>query len=371
MNGDPVADSPPHAARPRRRRRIYALIPVHRRATLLATITSLRAQTRPPDAVVAVVNNCTDDTADIARAAGARVLDLPVNPHLKAGAINHGLDRIADDLADDDAIFVMDADTTLAPGFFAAAEDRLADPAVGGVGGSFYAATEDNLLRIVQGNEYARYVRQICRRPLARANVLTGAGAMFRVGVLRHVRRARAAGDLPGVGYYQTGVLTEDNELSLAVQRLGYLIVSPKACALYTEAPATVRELWHQRVRWRRGALENLREHGVNRTTLPYLTKTFWTAFVTLLSFAYVALVAAILATDADALTWQPFWIAVFVVYLADRVWTCRGRGVRPALVAFLAPIEILYDLFQQLVFLAACYQFARRSDQRWAPATA
>ncbi|GGK03192.1 hypothetical protein GCM10010123_36430 [Pilimelia anulata] len=359
---------PPAPPPPDRPRRIHALIPVHRRATVAETIDSLRRQTRPPEEIVAVVNNCRDDTAAVARAAGARVIEMPINPGLKAGAINHGLALLDAELGDDDAVFVMDADTTLAPVFFAEAERRLADPAVGGVGGSFYAATEDNLLRVVQGNEYARYVRQISRRPLARANVLTGAGAMFRVGVLREVRRARDEGRLPGTGYYQTGVLTEDNELSLAIQRLGYRIVSPKACALYTEAPATLGELWHQRVRWRRGALENLRDHGLNRTTWPYLTKTCWTAFVTLLSLLYLGLIAGIAATDAGSLRWQPFWIGVFLVYLADRVWTCRGRGARPTAVALCAPIEIAYDLFQQLVFIAACYRFARRSDQRWAP---
>ena len=344
------------------------MVPVHKRATFEATVASLGRQTRPPDIVIAVVNNCADDTPQLARQVGAYVIEMPHNPGLKAGAINFALERIDVYLRDEDAIFVMDADTTLAPEFFEVAERRLDDERVGGVGGSFYAATEDNVLRIVQGNEYARYVRQIARRRFARANVLTGAGAMFKVGVLRGVRDARASGRLPGTGYYQTGVLTEDNELSLAIQRLGYRIVSPKACALYTEAPATVKELWHQRLRWRRGALENLWENGLNRTTLPYIAKTLWTALVTVMSAVYLGLLTWLLIEHPDQLRLQPFWIGVFLVYLADRVWTCRGRGAVPALVALAAPIEIAYDLFQQAVFVVSLYRFVRRSEQHWSP---
>lgn len=55
--------------------RFSVLIPAHdEAATIGAALASLRAQERPPERVVVVADNCTDDTADIARGLGAHVV---------------------------------------------------------------------------------------------------------------------------------------------------------------------------------------------------------------------------------------------------------------------------------------------------------
>jgi hypothetical protein len=50
-------------------------------------------QTRPPDLIVACANNCTDNAAAVARAAGVDVIDMPRNPDRKADALNPARDR--------------------------------------------------------------------------------------------------------------------------------------------------------------------------------------------------------------------------------------------------------------------------------------
>lgn len=53
--------------------RLTVLLPAHdERLTIEASLASLWAQTRQPDRVVVVADNCTDDTADIARQTGRR-----------------------------------------------------------------------------------------------------------------------------------------------------------------------------------------------------------------------------------------------------------------------------------------------------------
>ena len=48
---------------------VVVLVPAHNEAGQIAeTITSLLTQTRPPDRVVVIADNCADDTADIATA---------------------------------------------------------------------------------------------------------------------------------------------------------------------------------------------------------------------------------------------------------------------------------------------------------------
>ena len=54
---------------------------------------SLAAQTVVPDRIVVLINNCTDDTPELAAAAGAEVLHVPPSPHKKAGALNWWLDE--------------------------------------------------------------------------------------------------------------------------------------------------------------------------------------------------------------------------------------------------------------------------------------
>ncbi len=75
--GGVAADAAPTQAlmRPAAGRRpvVAALIPAwNEEKFIAATIEGLGRQTRPPDLIVVIANNCTDDTAAAARAAGAR-----------------------------------------------------------------------------------------------------------------------------------------------------------------------------------------------------------------------------------------------------------------------------------------------------------
>ena len=55
---------------------IAVLIPAHNESTgLLPTIGDVQAQLQQGDRLLVVADNCTDDTADVARAAGAEVVE--------------------------------------------------------------------------------------------------------------------------------------------------------------------------------------------------------------------------------------------------------------------------------------------------------
>ena len=72
--------------------RLTVLIPAHNESvTIGATLDSLWGQTRPPENVIVVADNCTDDTADIARQRGAEVFTTIGNREKKAGALNQAL----------------------------------------------------------------------------------------------------------------------------------------------------------------------------------------------------------------------------------------------------------------------------------------
>ena len=56
--------------------------------------------------------------------------------------------------------------------------------------------------------------------------------------------------------------------MTLALTHLGYRVVSPKDATMSTEVMLTWRELARQRLRWKRGAFEDLLSFGFTRKTL-------------------------------------------------------------------------------------------------------
>jgi cellulose synthase/poly-beta-1,6-N-acetylglucosamine synthase-like glycosyltransferase len=222
------------------------------------------------------------------------------------------------------------------------------------------------LVGTFQRNEYARYARDV-RRLKGKALVLTGTASVFPVRVLREVQQARAAGALPdksGAGaVYDTNVLTEDNELSLALMHLGYGIVAPAECTLETEVMTSWSDLAKQRVRWKRGAVENLVDYRLTRVTAPYWGRQVLAALGVLATFLYLgSLVWGLIS----GLTLHPFWLAASGIFVLERVVTVRNRGWRQMLLAAPLVIEMVYDVFLQLVQAQALAQSLLRHERRW-----
>jgi poly-beta-1,6-N-acetyl-D-glucosamine synthase len=352
--------------------RILVIVPAHDEEPCIGeTLESLAAQTRIADEVVVVADRCLDRTSEIATAHGAAVIETINNVDQKAGALNQALDQILPRLSDNDAVLMMDADTSLSPGFIAAAATRLREPEehkprVGGVGAIFFGNLPlQGLIDHLQNNEYIRYAREIGRRK-GRADVLTGTATLFSVRALRDVKRARTNGDIPtGPGIYDVAALTEDNELTLALKHLGYQSTSPKACTVSTELPSTASRLFYQRLRWQRGALENLRAFGLTRHTFPYVWRQlltylgvmfgpfFWTVFTyTWLSTGWVSL--------------PTFWLAIGGFFILERTWAVKRGGWRSVALSALILPELAYDLFLSAVYVKAAVDTARGVRESW-----
>ncbi len=306
--------------------RLVALLPAHNEeGSLSQAVESLYLQTCPPDEVVVVADNCTDRTEEIAASLGATVFRTTANQHKKAGALNQAIDALLPEMADHDLVLVMDADSLLDAEFLAAArlhldgEDDRADRRtrpLGGVGGTFRGGPGGGLVGTFQRNEYARYARDV-RRLKGRALVLTGTASVFPMHVLREVQEARRSGRLPDRsqhgGVYDVHVLTEDNELSLALMHLGYGILAPAGCTLETEVMTTWSDLAAQRRRWKRGAIENVADYGLTRVTAPYWGRQVMSALGVLVTVLYLGSLVWGLAIGLEL---HPFWIAASLLLL-------------------------------------------------------
>jgi cellulose synthase/poly-beta-1,6-N-acetylglucosamine synthase-like glycosyltransferase len=360
---------PSRAFDPTNAPRLVALLPAHNEAATIAdAVAGLRAQTRTPDRIVVVADNCSDDTALLAIVSGAEVFETVGNSAKKAGALNQALAAILPTLDGDDLVLVQDADSRLDGAFLASAVDHLAaDATLGAVGGVFRGSAGGGLVGHLQRNEYARYARDV-RRLDGQCLVVTGTAAVLRVATLREVSEARLAGALPPGdgrgGVYDTTVLTEDNELTFGLLHLGYRVLSPKECTLETEVMTSWSSLWQQRLRWKRGAVENCVQYGWTPVTRAYWGRQLLTAAGVVVTFLYLGSIAWSLAV-LGGLTLQPFWLFITGIFVVERIVTVRDRGWRQMLRSALM-YELVYDTFLQVVHGKAYLDAIRNTERRW-----
>ena len=109
--GDTVAPGP--------RPRVAVLVPAHNEeAGLAATLASLMPQLHPGDRLLVVADNCDDDTAGVARRAGAEVRERHhATERGKGYALDFGVRSLAD--APPEVLIIVDADCLAADGALA------------------------------------------------------------------------------------------------------------------------------------------------------------------------------------------------------------------------------------------------------------
>ncbi len=254
---------------PTYRSRIGCIIPAYNEAeTIAMVIESLLAQTRLPTVIHVVVNNSTDDTAEIASAfAGPHsrtiarveqfteiyVHDIGENPDKKVGALNYGFSLIEDF----DYLLGVDGDTTADRHAIAQLEAEISsDSRIGGIS-AIYTIDNQNLsgplagfLVAGQRAQFAAFNMQNMLRGRNMA-VLGGQYSIFSIKGLLDVM----------VASKQTSPWVRDSEvedslLSLQIKSLGYLTKISAQARANVGGMTTLRSLDAQQVKWNAGAIE-------------------------------------------------------------------------------------------------------------------
>lgn len=346
---------------------LTVLIPAHNEeASLPFTLASLLSQSHRPERVIVVADNCTDDTVKVARDAGVEVIESVGNVHKKAGALNQALSLVLPGQGDNDVVMVMDADTTLDQGFLAAVVKHMTqDRALMAVGGLFYGEEGSGLLGQFQRNEYIRYAREM-RRRRGRVYVLTGTASLFRPHALRTVAERRGT-LLPGTPgqIYDTVSLTEDNELTIALKSLGGLMCSPAECTVVTEVMPTWQSLWAQRLRWQRGALENLGAYGITPQTFRYWAQQLGIGYGVIALSTYLALML-VMALSFDDWIWFTFWVGLGLLFAVERTYTVWKGGWSARLLSLALLPELFYAMYLNLVYVKGIIDISVGRQASW-----
>jgi cellulose synthase/poly-beta-1,6-N-acetylglucosamine synthase-like glycosyltransferase/peptidoglycan/xylan/chitin deacetylase (PgdA/CDA1 family) len=246
-----------HARRARRRRSqtnlhylglVSVIVPAYNEeANIAATVRSLYASDYPAVEIIVVDDGSTDATADIVASLNLPGVRLVRQANAgKANALNTGIVRARGDL-----IVLVDGDTVFEPMALGRLVQPFADPYVGAVSGNTKVANRRGLLGRWQHLEYVvgfNLDRRLYDLGECMPTVPGAIGA-FRREVLYEV------GGVPD------GTLAEDTDLTMSTLRAGWLVRYEETAVAWTEAPATMRQLWRQRYRWCYGTMQAVWKH--------------------------------------------------------------------------------------------------------------
>lgn len=152
------------------------------------------------------------------------------------------------------------------------------------------------------------------------------------------------------------------DEITKAVKTLGYKTMSPRGCEVTTEVMTTVPDLWVQRLRWQRGALENIRVYGLTRVIMPYAAKQAMMLFGGLFFWFYLFMITMSLV--GSGLHISPFWGSIGLIFLAERLVTVRSW--RGRLLAVTMIPEMMMDLGLNLVSFTALFNSLANKTSKW-----
>jgi len=230
---------------------VSVVIPAYNEAAgIAATVRSMAASRyRGRLEIIVVDDGSTDDTAAIARGLGIPDVYVITQPNTgKPGALNRGIAEARSEI-----LVLVDGDTVFEPGTIERLVAPLSDPEIGAVSGNTKVGNRGGF---IGGWQHLEYVMgfNLDRRMYDMLGVMPtvpGAIGAFRRQALRQV------------GWVSHDTLAEDTDLTMALCRTPWRIVYTADAIAWTEAPASLRQLWKQRYRWSYGTMQAMWKHAL------------------------------------------------------------------------------------------------------------
>jgi hypothetical protein len=348
------SDSLPEDCELREHPRTATLIPAHNESSnVIPTIQCVRQQMALNDRIVVIADNCTDDTAQLARDAGAEVVERQ-NDNLrgKGYALACGVDYLRSNSPE--VVLVVDADCLISPSALAAISARCAQTG--------HPVQMLDLMHTVAGSGLKLRVMEFA---MVMKNHVRPRGS-FRLGRACHLMGTGMAmpWSLISTADLATGHVAEDMKLGVEMAKIGnapHFLETVKVSSAFV-ADSGIAKV--QKSRWEHGHLATIAEElpGLLKASILQRNPALIVMAMDLMipPVALYFLVLAGLTTGLTAVAW--FWPAAVAASLLSTLaagcfglsiglaWFFFGRSILSARELFTAP---LYALWKVPVYLA------------------
>jgi cellulose synthase/poly-beta-1,6-N-acetylglucosamine synthase-like glycosyltransferase len=336
------------------------LVPSHNEELgITATVQSLLAIDYPRERfdVLVIADNCSDRTAELARAAGGLVLERnDTSRRGKGFALEYAFEHVARE-GTSDAVAVVDADTSVSPNLLRAFAARIqagahaaqAHYSVRNPGASWRTRLMTLALTLFHG------VRSLARERLELSAGLRGNGMCFSKDILVKV---------PHDAYS----IVEDLEYGIKLGLQGIRVHYAGEAVVYGDMVANERESRSQRQRWEAGRRQITKQYG-----WPLVKTAFARKDLMLFDLAMDVLVpplASIVAFTAFGLMASVLWVwfggrsvsliapwavasLMLTIYVLRGV-ALSGLGPRALLDLMWAPVYVVWKIFIRVRRLGA-----------------
>lgn len=337
------------------RPRVAVLLPAHNEASCIsATIETLLPQLTDQDRLVVIADNCSDETAEIARGFGATVIER-IDPVLmgKGYALDYGLRFIE---ADPPAVVVMaDADCIVHQGAIDRIA-RLADAVSRPIQSTYLMERPANPGPNDAVSALAFMVKNVVRpRGLDRLGqpcLLYGTAMAFPWSVIAHAPLANSN-------------IVEDMQLAVDLAIAGHPSVFCEEAKVTGRLPQQKTAAKSQRVRWEHGHLKTLLTQvpqllkaslGQRRFDLLAIALDLCIPPLSLLVMMWAAIMGGALLAGALGASWIPaIFLAIqglLILISIIGAWAKFGRADLPARTLLAVPFYILWKIPLYFAFL-------------------
>ena len=233
--------------------RFAILIAARNEASVIANlIESLNKQNYPKDLykIYVIPNNCTDNTEEVARKAGAEILPCEIPVKTKGDVLKHIFAKFEDN-KEVDAFAIFDADNIVDSNFLKEMNNALLSGFDVAEGNRDSKNVTDNWL---SGSYSLFYYMQNFFFNRARMNLglsaaINGTGFVVKKSIIEKYG-------------FNPKTLTEDSEFTAQCSINGVRIAYVEKAKTYDEHPIKFVDSWNQRKRWSKGTLQCLRIYG-------------------------------------------------------------------------------------------------------------